>query len=106
MPTIHIPTPLRPYVEKQESVEVAGSTVREALSDLTTRYGELRKHLYNDEGRLRSCQIGDRSHSIPAQTYVDAPPRRTGAVVDSPSADDDVEAGRLLPRERRGSRDN
>ena len=54
MPTIHIPTPLRPFVEKQESVEVAGSTVREALSNLTSRYGELRKHLYNDEGRLRS----------------------------------------------------
>jgi adenylyltransferase/sulfurtransferase len=54
MPTIHIPTPLRPYVEKQESVEVAGATVREALSNLTSRYGELRKHLYNDEGRLRS----------------------------------------------------
>jgi adenylyltransferase/sulfurtransferase len=41
-------------VEKQESVEVAGATVREALSNLTSRYGELRKHLYNDEGRLRS----------------------------------------------------
>jgi adenylyltransferase/sulfurtransferase len=54
MPTIHIPTPLRPYVDRQESVEVAGATVREALGNLTTKYGELRKHLYNDEGRLRS----------------------------------------------------
>ena len=54
MPTIHIPTPLRPYVDKQESVEVAGATVREALANLTSTYGDLRKHLYNDEGRLRS----------------------------------------------------
>ena len=54
MPTIHIPTPLRPYVDKQESVEVAGRTVREALSNLTSTYGDLRKHLYNDEGKLRS----------------------------------------------------
>ena len=54
MPTIHIPTPLRPYVDKQESVEVAGATVREALSNLTLQYGDLKKHLYNDEGRLRS----------------------------------------------------
>jgi len=54
MATIHIPTPLRPYVDKQESVEVAGRTVREALSNLTSTYGDLRKHLYNDEGKLRS----------------------------------------------------
>jgi molybdopterin/thiamine biosynthesis adenylyltransferase/rhodanese-related sulfurtransferase/molybdopterin converting factor small subunit len=54
MTTIHIPTPLRPYVDKQETVQVAGGTVREALADLTARYGDLRKHLYNDEGRLRS----------------------------------------------------
>jgi sulfur-carrier protein adenylyltransferase/sulfurtransferase len=54
MPTIHIPTPLRPYVDKQESVEVAGRTVREALANLISTHGELRKHLYNDEGKLRS----------------------------------------------------
>jgi MoaD family protein len=54
MPTIHIPTPLRPYVDKHESVEVPGTTVREALANLTATYGDLRKHLYNDEGKLRS----------------------------------------------------
>ena len=52
--TILIPTPLRPYVDKQESVEISGSTVGEALANLTTRYNDLRKHLYTDEGRLRS----------------------------------------------------
>ena len=41
-------------MDKQESVEVAGATVREALSNLTLQYGDLSKHLYNDEGRLRS----------------------------------------------------
>src|SRR5262245_16470484 len=55
MATIHIPTPLRPYVDKQESVEVAGGTVREALSNLTATYGDLSKQLYNDEGKLRAC---------------------------------------------------
>ena len=52
--TILIPTPLRPYVDKQESVEISGTTVGEALANLTTRYNDLRKHLYTDEGRLRS----------------------------------------------------
>src|SRR5687767_9597016 len=52
--TIHIPTPLRPFTEKKESVEVDGKTVGELLADLTTRHEGLRKHLYTDDGRLRN----------------------------------------------------
>src|SRR5687768_1789669 len=52
--TIHIPTPLRPFTDKKESVEVNGKTVGELLADLTTRHEGLRKHLYTDEGRLRN----------------------------------------------------
>lgn len=49
-----IPTPLRQYTEKRDTIEVAGGTVAEALSGLTSQYGALRKHLYNDQGKLRS----------------------------------------------------
>ncbi len=49
-----IPTPLRQYAEKRESVEVEGRTVEEVLGNLTARYGDLRKHLFTDDGRLRS----------------------------------------------------
>jgi len=49
-----IPTPLRPYAGKQESVELQAATVGEALATLTNRFGELKKHLYADDGRLRS----------------------------------------------------
>jgi adenylyltransferase/sulfurtransferase len=52
--TIHIPTPLRPFTDKLESVDVSGGTVGELLADLTARYQGLRKHLYTDEGRLRN----------------------------------------------------
>jgi sulfur-carrier protein adenylyltransferase/sulfurtransferase len=52
--TIHIPTPLRPFTDKRESVEVTGATVGELLKDLTTKYDGLRKHLYADDGRLRN----------------------------------------------------
>jgi molybdopterin converting factor small subunit len=51
---VMIPTPLRPYAAKQESVDLQAGTVAEALSALTSRYGELKKHLYADDGRLRS----------------------------------------------------
>jgi len=48
-----IPTPLRPYTDGQDAVEVQGATVGELLSGLTARYGDLRKHLYSDGGKLR-----------------------------------------------------
>jgi adenylyltransferase/sulfurtransferase len=52
--TIHIPTPLRPFTDKQESVQASGATVGELLADLTTKYDGLRKHLYADDGKLRN----------------------------------------------------
>jgi molybdopterin converting factor small subunit len=49
-----IPTPLRAYAGKQESVEVQAKTVAEALAALTGTFSELKKHLFSDDGRLRS----------------------------------------------------
>ena len=49
-----IPTPLRPYAARQASVECGAGTVGEALPRLTTEFAELRKHLYTDEGKIRS----------------------------------------------------
>lgn len=54
MPKILIPTPLRQFVDKQDAVTVAGATVGELLQALTNQHADLRKHLYNDEGKLRS----------------------------------------------------
>jgi molybdopterin converting factor small subunit len=51
---VMIPTPLRPYAAKQESVDLQAGTVAEALTALTGKYGDLRKHLYADDGKLRS----------------------------------------------------
>jgi len=54
MAKVLIPTPLRQYAGKQDTVNLSGSTVAEVLNGLTSQYGDLRKHLYNDEGKLRS----------------------------------------------------
>jgi molybdopterin converting factor small subunit len=51
---INIPTPLRPFTDKKEAVEVNGATVGELLTDLVTRHDGLKKHLYTDEGKLRN----------------------------------------------------
>ena len=54
MARILIPTPLRQFVEKQDTVEANGATVGEVLAAVVTRYPDLKKQIYNDEGKLRS----------------------------------------------------
>jgi molybdopterin converting factor small subunit len=54
MAKIHIPTPLRPYTGKQAAVEVNASTIGEALSGLVAGHPDLRRHLYNEDGKLRA----------------------------------------------------
>ena len=49
-----IPTPLRVYAAKKDSAEVSAQTVGEALDGLTQQFAELRKHLFTDDGKLRS----------------------------------------------------
>jgi adenylyltransferase/sulfurtransferase len=49
-----IPTPLRQFTGKQASMECSANTVGEALGSLTTNFSELRKHLYTDDGKIRS----------------------------------------------------
>lgn len=54
MPTkVYIPTPLRPYTDKLDVVEVEGATVGEVLGALTASFADLRRHLYGDDGKLR-----------------------------------------------------
>jgi molybdopterin/thiamine biosynthesis adenylyltransferase/rhodanese-related sulfurtransferase/molybdopterin converting factor small subunit len=54
MAKILIPTPLRQFTGKQDSVDVAGGTVGAVLQALTAQHPDLKRHLYNDEGKLRS----------------------------------------------------
>ena len=57
-----IPTPLRQYAGKQDALEVEAKTVADALRAITSQYGDLRKHLYTEEGKLRSfvnVYVGD-----------------------------------------------
>jgi len=51
---IHIPTPLRAYTDKQETVTVEGATVTAALAALTALFPAMQPNLYTPEGKLRS----------------------------------------------------
>src|SRR5436190_3332811 len=54
MAKVLIPTPLRQFTGKQDSVTSTGATVGEVLNNLTAQFPDLRKQLFNDEGKVRS----------------------------------------------------
>lgn len=53
MPKVKIPTPLQPYVEGQKSIITTGSTLKEVIHDLVTKYPSASEHVLDQEGRLR-----------------------------------------------------
>jgi adenylyltransferase/sulfurtransferase len=54
MAKILIPTPLRQYAGGADSVEISAPTAGELLSKLTEAHPDLKKQIFNDEGKLRS----------------------------------------------------
>ena len=50
---IRIPTPLRKFTAGQEQVSVEGSTVGEALANLTETHPELKSKIFSDDGAVR-----------------------------------------------------
>lgn len=53
MPTIKIPTPLRPYASGESTISLPGETVAEVLDAVVVRHPDLKKHLFGDDGQLR-----------------------------------------------------
>src|ERR1700747_1924031 len=54
MAKVIIPTALRQLTDQNDSVQVNGGTVAEALNELTAQYPNIKKNLYNEQGKLRS----------------------------------------------------
>ena len=53
--TILIPTALRLFTDNLSEIEVENSeTVKQALEGLTTKYSDLKRHLFTEDGTLRS----------------------------------------------------
>lgn len=51
--TVHIPTPLRPFVGGNDTVTTDAGTVREIFDRLTADHERLRPHLFDEHGKLR-----------------------------------------------------
>jgi molybdopterin synthase sulfur carrier subunit len=60
--TATIPTALRQYTDGNASISLASGSVGQILAALSEQYPQLGRHLYNDQGALRSfvnIYVGD-----------------------------------------------
>ena len=53
MATIIIPTPLRKFTGNSSKVNIEGASVGETLQNLTVKFPDLKKHLFDTEEKVR-----------------------------------------------------
>jgi sulfur-carrier protein len=54
MATIIIPTPLRKFTNNTAKLHVQGDTIAQTVDELTVNFPDLKKHLLDDSGQIRS----------------------------------------------------
>jgi molybdopterin converting factor small subunit len=54
MATVIIPTPLRKFTNNTAKLNIEAGNVEEALLDLSTNFPDLKKHLVDEQGEIRS----------------------------------------------------
>ena len=54
MATVIIPTPLRKFTNNTARVDIDASTIEETVQELTLNFPDLKKHLLDEKGQIRS----------------------------------------------------
>ena len=54
MAKVIIPTPLRKFTANNAQVETTGLTIQESIQDLARQHEGLSKHLFDEQGQIRS----------------------------------------------------
>ncbi|HEV9035152.1 MAG TPA: molybdopterin-synthase adenylyltransferase MoeB [Puia sp.] len=54
MATVIIPTPLRKFTNNAARLQVKPGTIQDTVEELTSNFPDLKKHLLDDQGRIRS----------------------------------------------------
>ncbi|MCL4135613.1 UNVERIFIED_CONTAM: hypothetical protein GTU68_033819 [Idotea baltica] len=54
MAKIIIPTPLRKFTDSLSTFETEGTSIKAAIESLVGAHGELKQHLLDDQGNIRS----------------------------------------------------
>ncbi|GHU87122.1 MoaD family protein [Clostridia bacterium] len=52
--TLLIPTALRAFTDRKPEVDVSAATAGEAIAALAAQYPDIRQHIYDEDGALRS----------------------------------------------------
>ena len=67
MAKVIIPTPLRKFTDNQASFETNSENVYEAIKALSGAFPEIQKHLFDDQGQIRSflrIYLGDEDINV------------------------------------------
>ena len=83
---IRIPTPLRPYVGGSKEVSAEAGSVDAVLAALVGQYPELKRHLFSEQGKLRSfvnVYLGDEDVRYLKGTETPVPDGATLSIVPS-----------------------
>ncbi|MGB0522836.1 MAG: MoaD/ThiS family protein [Flammeovirgaceae bacterium] len=62
MAKVIIPTPLRKFVNNQAEITAIGANVQESIEGVATQFPEIKPHLFDAEGNIRSfvrIYVGD-----------------------------------------------
>src|SRR5580692_8974908 len=54
MATVIIPTPLRKFTNNTARLQVKPGTIQETVNELTVNFPDLKKHLLDEQGKIRS----------------------------------------------------
>lgn len=54
MATVIIPTPLRKFTNNSSKLQTKAGTIEETVNELTLNYPDLKKHLLDEKGQIRS----------------------------------------------------
>jgi molybdopterin synthase sulfur carrier subunit len=54
MATVIIPTPLRKFTNNTARLDIQADTIDSTVQELTVNFPELKKHLLDDKGQIRS----------------------------------------------------
>ena len=54
MATVIIPTPLRKFTNNTAKLNVKANNIQETVDELTLNFPDLKKHLLDDQGQIRS----------------------------------------------------
>lgn len=73
MPTVEIPTPLRPHTGGNDKVEASGATVGEVLADIGRQYPEFRDKIFDGDELKRFVNVYVNNEDIRFLDDLDTP---------------------------------